>query len=261
MRNYQRTAAGRNNPLRTGKLSVLVILLFLMAICIVITNAITGQARGIAYSRSADPSQANCISPPLQESQGENWMLTLVNAENPLPDNHAPKLKSLDNGLQFDERAINQLNAMLSAAKAEGLSPLVCSAYRTIEKQRTLFNNQVKGRISKGMTQGQAEIAARKVVAYPGTSEHNLGLAADIVSRDYQLLDEAQADTPEVKWLMEHCGEYGFILRYPKDKMDITGIIYEPWHFRYVGIKAAKEIMTDGLCLEEYLAGQGKSVK
>ncbi|HAI88014.1 MAG TPA: hypothetical protein DCL63_13600 [Firmicutes bacterium] len=97
------------------------------------------------------------------------------------------------------------------------------------------------------MTKVTAE--ALKVVAYPGTSEHNLGLAADIVSLNYQNLDEAQANTPEVKWLVKHCGEYGFILRYPPGKTDTTGMVCEPWHFRYVGTDAAKAIMESGQCL------------
>ena len=92
------------------------------------------------------------------------------------------------------------------------------------------------------------------MVAYPGTSEHNLGLAVDIVARDYQILDEKQEQTAEQQWLMENCCKYGFILRYPTDKTEETGIIYEPWHYRYVGQTAAKEMYRKNLCLEEYLA-------
>jgi len=182
-------------------------------------------------------------------------MLVLVNAENPLPDSHSPNMKSLPNGLHFDERAIDQLNAMLSAMRAHGLSPVVCSAYRTIERQRTLFNNKVSQLVASGYSQMQAETEAHKSIAYPGASEHNLGLAADIVSMDYQLLDDKQAETPEVRWLLEYCADYGFILRYPLGKETITGITYEPWHFRYVGVTAARDIMSSGLCLEEYLEG------
>jgi len=187
------------------------------------------------------------------QNESEKWMLVLVNAENPLPDNHSPNLKSLPNGLQFDERAIDQLNEMLSAMRAQGLSPVVCSAYRTIEYQRTLFNNKASQLLVSGISRTQAETEARKSVAYPGTSEHNLGLAADIVSIDYQLLDDKQAETPEVRWLLENCAEYGFIFRYPRGKEAITGITYEPWHFRFVGVTAAQAIMESGLCLEEYL--------
>lgn len=183
----------------------------------------------------------------------EDWMLILVNHSNPLPNTYEPLLARLSNGMQFDKRAIEHLNAMLSAARAQGLFPVICSAYRSIEYQQKLFNNQVHRQMSKGLDRPQAEVEAGKIVAYPGMSEHNLGLVVDIVSLDYQHLDEAQANTAEVKWLTEHCSEYGFILRYPKDKIDITGIVYEPWHFRYVGIDAAKAIMQSGYCLEEYL--------
>ena len=90
-------------------------------------------------------------------------------------------------------------------------------------------------------------------MARPGTSEHQLGLALDIVDLDYQQLDTRQEETPEQKWLMENSWKYGFILRYPTDKSNITGIIYEPWHYRYVGKEAAKVIHEKGICLEEYL--------
>ena len=180
-------------------------------------------------------------------------MLVLVNAENPLPDNHSPNMKSLPNGLQFDERAIDRLNELLSAMRKQGLSPVVCSAYRTIEFQRALFSNKVSQLVASGFSQMQAETEARKSIAYPGTSEHNLGLAVDIVSMDYQLLDDKQAETPEARWLLENCAEFGFILRYPRGKETITGITYEPWHFRFVGVAAAREIMASGLCFEEYL--------
>ena len=183
----------------------------------------------------------------------EDWKLILVNDNHPLSDTYKPVLKTLSNGMQFDERAIDQLNLMLSDARAQGLSPVVCSAYRSVEYQQKLFNNQVKKLMSQGLDRQQAELEARKVVAYPGTSEHSLGLAADIVSFNYQHLDKAQANTTEVKWLTEHCSEYGFILRYPEGKTDTTGVIYEPWHFRYVGIDAAKAITESGQCLEEYL--------
>ncbi len=187
-----------------------------------------------------------------EENEGD-WMLRLVNDKNPLPDTFKPRLKNLPNGQQFDERAIEQLNSMLAAAKREGLSPIVCSAYRSFKKQQKLFNNQVNKQMLKGLDAKQADIEARKTVSYPGMSEHNLGLAVDIVSLEYQLLNEKQADTKEAKWLAKHCSEYGFILRYPKGKSDITGIVYEPWHFRYVGEVHAREIMKKGLCLEEYL--------
>lgn len=116
-----------------------------------------------------------------------------------------------------------------------------------------LFDNQVEKWKNQGCSENEAKIEAGKLVAVPGTSEHQLGLALDIVDISYQLLEEDQQDTPAQKWLLENCWKYGFILRYPKDKMDITKISYEPWHYRYVGKKAAKEIFDSKICLEEYL--------
>ena len=107
--------------------------------------------------------------------------------------------------------------------------------------------------MSEGYSREEAETEAGIWIAPPGTSEHQTGLAADIVSLDYQMLDEEQENTPEQKWLMENSYKYGFILRYPRDKTEITKIGYEPWHYRYVGVEAAKEIFENLLCLEEYL--------
>ncbi len=188
----------------------------------------------------------------------EDWRLILVNEDNPLPADYEIHLAALNNGLEFDERAIGFLEKMISDARDEGLFPVVASAYRSVERQWQLYENKIMRLMGQGLNREEAEMEARKVVAYPGTSEHNLGLAADLVAYSYQHLDDAQGDTAEIQWLHEHCWEYGFILRYPKDKSHITGVIYEPWHFRYVGQPAAQEIMEQGLCLEEYLANLGK---
>ena len=129
----------------------------------------------------------------------------------------------------------------------------VASAYRSYEQQREVFNSTMQDWIVQGYNPLDAYDATKKSVAVPGTSEHATGLAVDIIASAYEALDEAQGDTPEQKWLMEHCAEYGFILRYPSDKAEVTGIIYEPWHYRYVGKEAAQEITEKGLTLEEYL--------
>ncbi|MDR1736418.1 MAG: M15 family metallopeptidase [Oscillospiraceae bacterium] len=201
------------------------------------------------------------IPPPplgnLKPSGGERdgWMLTLVNRETPFSEDDAPpSLEELPNGLKFDSRAIGALNAMLDEMTKQGLSPVVCSAYRTLEKQTALFEGEVTKNMDEGLSRAEAVEKTMQSVAYPGTSEHHLGLAADIVSLEYQRLTERQAETPEVKWLLKHCAEYGFILRYPAGKEHLTGIVFEPWHFRYVGVTAAKEISENGLCLEEYLS-------
>lgn len=191
-----------------------------------------------------------------QKIAQNDWRLTLVNYEHSIQEGYKPELQAVGRGYQFDARAADALTDMLSAAKADGLDPLICSAYRSTEKQKDLFTKQVKKQKAKGLSEQKAEEKAKTVVAYPGTSEHQLGLAVDIVSAKYQLLDNKQAETREAKWLKQHCAEYGFILRYPVDKKDITKVIFEPWHYRYVGKEAAKYIMEQGICLEEYLEQQ-----
>ena len=142
---------------------------------------------------------------------------------------------------------------MMDDCRGAGFSPVICSSYRTQEKQQQLFDNQVEKWKKQGYSEDEAKIEAGRLVAVPGTSEHQLGLALDIVDISYQILDEKQEDTPAQQWLLENSWKYGFILRYPKDKTDITKISYEPWHYRYVGEKAAMEIFDRKICLEEYL--------
>lgn len=181
------------------------------------------------------------------------WNLILVNAENFMEAGYQPELAEAENNYYVDKRIVSFLQQMLSDGRKEGLDFWICSAYRTMEKQTQLYENKVQRLMAEGMSYDEACKEAGTVVAYPGTSEHQLGLAVDIVAKDYQILDEKQANTDEAKWLEENCWKYGFILRYPLDKTKETGIIFEPWHYRYVGIEAAKEIMEQGICLEEYL--------
>ncbi|WP_298021520.1 D-alanyl-D-alanine carboxypeptidase family protein [uncultured Dysosmobacter sp.] len=184
-----------------------------------------------------------------------DWALLLVNGEHPLPEDFTiPELTQLKNGHAIDSRAYPSLQAMMDAARAEGLQPLICSSYRTWDKQTKLFEAKTQFYMNQGYVRTEAEERAAQWVARPGTSEHQMCLAVDIVDMSYQLLDEAQEETAVQKWLMAHCAEYGFILRYPTEKSTLTGVNYEPWHYRYVGQEAAQEIMEQGICLEEYLA-------
>lgn len=190
----------------------------------------------------------------LDEPDAAVWNLLLVNGEHPLPEDFAaPELTGLRNGQSVDSRIYPALQKMMDAARAAGYNPLVCSSFRTWEKQEQLFRNKVRRLMDQGYSAGAAEAEAARWVALPGTSEHQAGLAADIVDADYQHLDRAQEDRPVQQWLMAHCAEYGFVLRYPEDKSELTGIGYEPWHYRYVGEEAAAAIMEQGICLEEYL--------
>lgn len=180
-------------------------------------------------------------------------LLILVNPWHTLPEGYEVVTSSLLNGESVDSRCYSELAAMLQDCLAAGGSPIVCSAYRPHEKQVRLYQEQVDSLLAQGRTQEEAEAEAGTVVAVPGTSEHELGLAVDICDSENQNLDETQAETLTQQWLMEHCWDYGFILRYPVDKSAVTGIIYEPWHYRYVGREAAAKIHESGLCLEEYL--------
>lgn len=147
-------------------------------------------------------------------------LLTLVNPWNQVPEDWSVDLVTLPNGLEVDKRCYDAL--------------------------------------MEGYGLEDAKAKAGRQVAVPGTSEHQLGLAVDIVDVSYQLLDTNQENTGVQKWLLENSWRYGFILRYPTDKTDITGIVYEPWHYRYVGKEYAKEIYEKGVCLEQYLEQWGK---
>lgn len=206
--------------------------------------------QGPAAALTATP--RSTVSPPPGAAE-EDWRLTLVNPWNSLPEDYAPALTTLKNGRQVDERCYPDLQAMMDACRAAGLSPVICSAYRTYARQEELFSARVDKLMARGDSKEEAVREAARVVARPGTSEHQLGLAVDLVDEANQNLDESQEKTEVQRWLMEHCWEYGFLLRYPSDKSDVTGIIYEPWHYRYVGREAAAEIRALGVCLEEYL--------
>nr|WP_325181724.1 M15 family metallopeptidase [uncultured Oscillibacter sp.] len=192
--------------------------------------------------------------------EAEDWQILLVNPWNEMPEDYEVTLKALSDGMKVDERAYDDLNAMLQACRDAGLRPKICSAYRTMSKQTYLYNNKISRLMNAGYGKAAARKEAGRWVARPGTSEHQLGLAVDIVSSSYQSLTKKQEQTKEQKWLMEHCWEYGFILRYPNSKSEITGIGYEPWHYRYVGREVALDIRDSGLCMEEYIALREKTL-
>ena len=202
----------------------------------------------------AEPAPAGAEELPESAVVDEDWKQLLVNPWNPLPEDFSVELVTLAScGLKVDKRIRADLNEMFSACRKAGLNPVICSAYRTQATQTRLYNNKISRLRAAGYSWESAVEEAGRWVAVPGTSEHQTGLALDIVSASYQVLNKKQEDTPEQKWLMEHCWEYGFILRYPSDKCDITGISYEPCHYRYVGKEAALAIRDSGQCLEEYL--------
>lgn len=177
----------------------------------------------------------------------DDWRLILVNNDNAIPKDYQVELTQLSNGIYVDSRIYSDLQQMFDDARNEGIYPIVSEGYRTHEEQKNMMQSRVDSYIAEGYSQSEAESLAKEWVAKPGNSEHELGLALDInadpsYSSDYDVYN----------WLAENAYKYGFILRYPQGKEYITGIDYEPWHYRYVGKEAALEIFNKNITLEEY---------
>lgn len=175
--------------------------------------------------------------------QDDSWMLMLVNRWNPLPEGYTVQLVDAPGGVQVDERIYQPLMEMLDAATEAGVGPIVVSGYRTQEKQQSLYDEKINEFLGEGYSKEEAIAQAQQWVSVPGTSEHQTGLAVDINGMIWDVYP----------WLAENSYKYGFTLRYPEDKTEITGTQHERWHFRYVGLEAAAEMYDRGLCLEEYL--------
>ncbi len=222
---------------------------------------VTGRGTDDIPESSSQVAETTPSPSPTPYKPAKNEYTTLVNRANPLTEDFDVETRKVTyNGRTvdklFDVRAADKLEAMLNDAKAAGYPMYLVSTYRTIEYQKGLFSRKVNEYLNAGYAQKAAEEEAAKWVAIPGTSEHNLGLVADIVSSTwYNTNSDLTHDfenTDHFKWLYEHCAEYGFILRYPKGKDSVTGIVYEPWHYRYVGEEVAKYIMENNLTLEEF---------
>ena len=210
-------------------LKIVVAIYLLLVVC---------QLIGDAYSR---------LSVTHKITVSEEWNLIIVNRWNELPEDYSVELTELSNGQKVDSRIYPYLQEMFDAARAEGVYPVVREGYRTEEEQQEILDDKIQTYINQGYSQSRAERTAKEWVALPGTSEHQLGIAVDINA------DKSKCSNEEVyAWLAENAYKYGFILRYPLGKQEITGTSYEPWHYRYVGEEAALEIYEQGICLEEY---------
>lgn len=260
-----RRAAAQSRPPRASRRAQPVdgrapLLLFLCAALAAVSlfaflsqrNPGRGAGDGGAQGQPAPPADEGAAA---DAASGEaDGLLLLVNPWTPLPEDFVPgELVPVQNDQAVDARAYPDLQNMLGDMSQAGLSPLICSSYRSQERQQELYDNKVQRVMAEGASREAAQAEAARWVARPGTSEHQTGLAVDIVSLSNQMLDETQEGTPEFQWLAENAWKYGFILRYPNDKTEKTGIAYEPWHFRFVGKEAAEEMHDLGLCLEEYL--------
>ncbi len=190
--------------------------------------------------------------PAYADMNVSDWKMILVNRDYILPDGYKPELApcitSDPDSLKLDYRVAPYYNEMYLAALEDGITLTPVSGYRSVERQKNNFENKIQKYMNDGYGKIEATQMAATIILPPGTSEHNAGLAMDICS-----LYESFENTDEFKWLSENAADYGFILRYPEDKQDITKIIYEPWHWRYVGVEAAKAMKASGQCLEEYL--------
>ena len=181
--------------------------------------------------------------------------MVLVNKTHPLPDNYEVNLYWLQNkSCAVSVDMYDALREMLTDGSEDGREFVVASGYRDADFQRELLEEDIAASMEQeGLSWQEAYEKETQETMPPGYSEHETGLAVDIVSFGYQVLDGKQENTNENKWLRENCSKYGFIIRYPKEKEEITGISYEPWHFRFVGKEAAEEITRQGITLEEYL--------
>lgn len=181
-------------------------------------------------------------------SEDNGWNLILVNRNSYIPDDYKVELTELSNGEKVDSRIYPELQEMFNDARAQGYGLFVREGYRTQEEQQQLLDEKIEAYENEGKSKSEAKKLAEQWVAIPGTSEHQLGIAVDINA------DTTKSSSDDVySWLAENAHKYGFIKRYPSDKTDITGVINEPWHYRYVGKEAALEIYSQGMRLEEYI--------
>ena len=181
-----------------------------------------------------------------------DWKLRLANYDNLLPEDFEVELANIDNSKdpkQFDARAVKYLKDMINAMKKDGNTKIWCqSTYRSVKRQKELYDASVQKYLKQGKTQEEADKLTLEYINKPGGSDHNLGLAVD-----FNYVDNSFAKTSEYKWLLKNAENYGFILRYPEDKEDKTKIAYESWHWRYVGEENAKRMNELNMCLEEYV--------
>lgn len=176
------------------------------------------------------------------------WNLILVNKDYKIPSGYDPELTELSNGQKVDSRIYPQLQKMFDDARAAGLELFVREGYRTTQEQQKIMDEKIEEYRAEGYSHSEAKELAEKYVAIPGTSEHQLGLSVDINA------DTSKCSSDAVyAWIAENAYKYGFIKRYPSEKVEITGINNEPWHYRYVGTEAAAQMQESGLCLEEYI--------
>lgn len=205
-------------------------------------------------SPTAAPTATPVPTPALPAVDVNSWELRLVRYEYPLGEDYRPQdLTDIGDGQQMDSRVAPKMLQLLEDARAAGNPVWVCSGYRSYDTQYIIYQRHIDQYTAEGMTMEEADAKTRLAVNYPGSSEHQYGLSADIMESSDQPMEPYIGGSGLMLWLEEHCAEYGFVIRYPDGKTPVTGVEYEPWHLRYVGEEAARYIMEHGLCLEEFL--------
>ena len=213
-------------------------------------EAAESESPAVSDKKETDPPAF--LSAKADVTTERDWRLILVNPDNLIPEGWVPELTMTKYGYQVDSRIVDDVTALIEGAAKDNVSLLICYGYRTLEQSQQLFEKQIRRQLANGLSQEAAVAEAKRWVAPPGTSDHHTGLALDIVTPEYQVLNHGFYDTPAGRWMAEHCWEYGFVIRFPKDKQEITGITYEPWHLRFVGKEHAAAMHEQNLCLEEY---------
>ncbi|MFQ7842930.1 MAG: M15 family metallopeptidase [Coprococcus sp.] len=208
------------------------------------------QSNDASSDTAADTSDQTSGSTDDNMTTSSDWCLLLVNSAHPLADDYSVDLTELRNGQSVDTRILSDLQEMFDAARSEDIYPIVSDAYRTREDQQTLMDDVIQNYEDEGYSSEEASSKAEQVIAKPGTSEHETGLAIDIAGDD----DYDQDTDSVLEWMNSNAYKYGFILRYPSGKESVTGAEAENDHYRYVGKEAAKVIHDQGICLEEYLS-------
>ena len=226
-------------------------------------SAISMPAQSIADStvssaeNTAAPANALGLTADEARAMLADPLMVLVNHTSKMPDDYTFDTKECGSATAVNKTlqtvACDAFLEMQKAAAADGVTVWMQSGYRSVKYQTSLYERKTKYYLDKGYDNATAREKAAAVVNPPGYSEHNCGLAADLNSPEHTGLDEGFEKTAAFRWLCEHAGDYGFILRYPKDAEDKTEIIYEPWHWRYVGVENAAKINASGLCFEEYI--------
>lgn len=242
---------------------VLMVLIIIAAIIIMINRASSKKktkevstSENTVTNTTAEVNNSENMTNTLSNNTAEtpkreidDWRVTLANYENILPENFTVKVSNIDSTRQFDSRAIGELTDMMNAMRKAGITNIwVQSAYRSVARQKELYDASVQKYLKQGKTQEEAQKLTDEYINKPGSSDHNLGLAVD-----FNYVDNKFEKLEGFKWLQQHAEEYGFVLRYPKDKENITKIAYESWHWRYVGKEHAQKMNKLNMCLEEYV--------